>query len=172
MAHILAADAQVWTEGTKLTIQSLDANLESQVTTQVFAQLSELFDPTPWADNTNTPSLVKSILAMYYVAWLYDRTYSADDNGDGNSYAARLLARADALIAGILSGALAVVGATPVSVNESSVDFFPTDDSSAGSTGWLIPGSFNYLGDGVSSDNSSPDTMADTGAAFSMGKQW
>jgi hypothetical protein len=109
---------------------------------------------------------------MQYAAWYYDKVYSQDDAGGGNSYADRLRLRADTLVAGILDGTLDIgTDATPLDTNVSAPDFFPNDASSNPSTAYagLSKSSFGYLGDGVPGVDY--DT-SDGGPAFSMGSRW
>lgn len=131
MARILLADAQAWAEGTKLPFSSLDYNLLSQVETQVLTLLQSCgIDATSistWTSDTTTPALVKSIIAMSYVAWYYDRQYS-EEQSEGNDYAAMLRAHAKMLMDGICDGS---VDLPDIPGTTGAVGFFPTDASSA-----------------------------------------
>jgi hypothetical protein len=126
VSRILVTDAQGWVEGTKLTITSLDTNLLHQIEDEILGRLSS-FDSSGWTDNTNTPSLVKVIIAKLYVAWLYDRQYSEDIEG-GNNYADRLKQNAELLMQGLLDGTIELPGTADTS---SAPIFYPTDASSA-----------------------------------------
>jgi hypothetical protein len=128
MARILLADAQAWAESTKLTLTPLDAALLSQVETQVVSQLDNALDVTTWVNDVTTPEIVKTIIAMLYVAWLYDRQYS-EDQEQGNDYAALLRAQAAALLAGLIDGSIIIPGNEVENVG--APEFFPTDTSSA-----------------------------------------
>lgn len=130
MARILLADAQAWGEDTKLTLTSLDAALLSQVETQVVSQLDNAFDVTTWVNDTNTPAIVKSIIAMLYMAWFYDRQYS-EDQESGNDYAALLRAQAASLIAGLIDGSILIPGQEAETGPSDEPVFFPTDESSS-----------------------------------------
>jgi hypothetical protein len=67
---------------------------------------------------------------MYYVAWLYQRTY-AEDTGTA-TYADRLLRWAQMLINGILNGNTVLVDVvTPATGDRSEPAFYPNDQSSA-----------------------------------------
>jgi hypothetical protein len=130
MANISVADAQAWAELTKLTLSALDADLEAQVSTQVLSRIAQAYDVSGWTTTSNTPKLVKNIIAMTYVSWLYSRQYSEDETGS-NEYAIRLLAYAETLILGIISGANDL-DETPEQVGPTTVPlFYPTDASSA-----------------------------------------
>lgn len=126
MAHITVTEAQAWLEGTKLTIGALDTSLETQVASVVLAQLSNAYTVTAWTDNTSTPSLVRTIIAMKYAAWFYRRQYS--ENADDLDYADKLDAWADSLIAGIVSGAIALAE-VPVGSTVELPSYYPTDTS-------------------------------------------
>lgn len=128
MARILVQDAQAWLDDTKLTLTVLEPALLGQVEAQVVGSLDNAFDITTWVDDTNTPAIVKTIIAMNYVAWLYDRSYS-EDQENGNDYAALLRAQAAALQAGLIDGSIVIPGQEAENVGQPA--FFPTDESSA-----------------------------------------
>lgn len=106
MALITLTDAKAWTESTKVgdEFNSLDADLERQVRALVLARLAARFDITAWVDSTSTPRLVRTIVAMYYVSFLYDRVYSTDDELNAYAELLRRLAdqNIDALVAGLI----------------------------------------------------------------------
>jgi len=129
MANIDITDAQAWVEGTKLTLSSLDANLEPQVTSLIFAQLLGTFNTVAWVNPASTPRIVRTIIAMHYVAWLYDRAYS--DDAEANAYAALLRQYADANLAGLIAGTIELSELPDANAGISSPSFFPTDLSSS-----------------------------------------
>lgn len=148
MSHISTADANAWLEPTKLTLDSLDESLEAQVSTDILSRLSSTFDTTYWVDETTTPQLIRTIIAMYYVAWVYDKTYS--DNEENNSYAVLLRQYADLNIQGLLSGSLELAGdSNNQNLNVGEPAFFPNDVSS--------------------SNCSTPSNPSDGGPSFLMG---
>jgi hypothetical protein len=131
MVHIELGDAQAWAEATKLPITTLDDELVEQVESQVLGKLSVAVDIDDWTTPASTPSLVRNIIAMTYVSWLYSRTYSEDVAGS-NEYALRLLAAAEANINAILSGDAVLVDGDPDAVVPGGpAVFYPTDASSA-----------------------------------------
>lgn len=138
MSHISLANATAWTETTKVgaNFTSLDATLESQISTQIIQKLAARFDTTLWIDATVTPALVQSIIAMYYVAWVYDRQYSTDENI--SAYAALLRSQADINIEGLLSGAIDLPE-DPAGDAFGYPSFFPTDASSANEPSAAFP---------------------------------
>src|SRR5216117_93652 len=101
MTLITIADAQQWAEKSKLTLDVLEGGLADQITTQILNRIAQACDTTAWTTPTATPAIVRSIIAMSYVSWLYSKKYSEDEVSE-NAYALRLLAWAEALIAGIL----------------------------------------------------------------------
>ena len=149
MARILVADAQAWLDGTKLTISTLESALLAQVESQVVSSLDSSFDITGWVNDTNTPAIVKTIIAMNYVAWLYDRSYS-EDQEQGNDYAALLRAQAAALQQGLIDGSI-VIPDQPADTGPSDTPlFYPNDESSSLEPTDLLPSlgpaSFNVRG--------------------------
>ena len=90
MSNISVQEAQSWAEDTKLNLGNvLDAELEAMIATQVFARIAQVYTTSSWITPETTPKLVRSILAMLYMAWYYDRTYS-EDALKANPYAALL----------------------------------------------------------------------------------
>jgi hypothetical protein len=128
MARINAADAQAWAEATKLPFASLDPGLIAQIEAQLIGKFSTAFDTSTWVDTTNTPELVKSVIAMTYVSWYYNRTYS-EDQENLNDYAVWLLGQANALMMGIIDGSIILPGVVVPSVGTPA--FYPNDASSA-----------------------------------------
>ena len=126
MAHIQLSDAQAWAESSKLNITALDVALEDAITTQVFAQLQYKFDTSNWSDETTTPALVRQVIAMQYVAWYYQRTYSQEPAA--SEYGNYLLAQASTILAGILGGTLVLGGNIVLSTYiDDTPDFEPND---------------------------------------------
>lgn len=127
MSHISVEDAQAWSEPTKLDLgSSLDWELEEQIASQVLGKVAQAFDTSSWLDRPTTPTVVRSIIAMYYTAWYYDRTFSSDN--EANVYAEKLRAAADAYLQNILEGLTPIDG---VVTSTGSPVFYPTDASSA-----------------------------------------
>jgi hypothetical protein len=58
MADLIApADAQAWTEQTKLTVSALDSNLLGQVQTQVLSAVASSYDVSTWVSPATTPAM-------------------------------------------------------------------------------------------------------------------
>lgn len=149
MAFISVGDANAWTDKVKLNLTTLDTDLESSISTQVLARVSQAYDVSSWTTSNNTPSLIKKIIAMMYTGWLYQRTYSEDE--ETNSYGLLLLAQADSLMTGIVEGSLPLLGGGGA-LNPDEPVFYPTDLSSAQSP--------------------THDDPSLGGPVFSMGKVW
>jgi hypothetical protein len=129
MPRIEAIDAQGWGEPTKLDLSTLDLYLLNQIETEVLGRLSGAFTTTTWTNSSNTPALVKVIIAKMYVSWFYDRQYS-ENQDEGNDYAAMLRANAEMLITGLLDGTIELPEAEAPS-NAGKPAFYPNDASSA-----------------------------------------
>jgi hypothetical protein len=131
VSYITLEEAQTWAEQTKLTLGSLEDGLVTQVATQVLSRIALAYNVTGWTDNVTTPSLVRSVIAMLYVSWLYDRTYS-EDEPDSNAWAVRLANMADALIEGITAGTIDITDDVATgTLQGTTASYYPTDASSA-----------------------------------------
>lgn len=130
MSYITVEQANAWTDKFKLNLDVLDSELEDSVAVQVLAKLAAAYDVSGWADTLTTPALVRKIIAMYYVGWYFERTYSEDQ--EVNDYGLLLLEQAEKLIAGIIDGTLTL---PEVPVEQQGALgrplFYPTDASSA-----------------------------------------
>ena len=129
MSYLGIGNLNALGDKTKLVFTSVDPDLESSVQLEVFAQLEQVYNVTTWTDNSNTPALAIRILAMFYVGWYYERTYSED--GSSNSYGLLLIARGQRLIDGVLSGAIVFADAPSPAMNDSAPTFYPNDGSTA-----------------------------------------
>jgi hypothetical protein len=130
--HITVEEAQAFLESTKCRLPSLEPVLEADQANYVLGRLFSTFQtlvPT-WTDQTNTPELVRSVIAMRYAGWFYDRQYSEVISEDrAKSYGALLREQAETLLNGIISGSIELSEVPSGSADESSV-FYPTDVSS------------------------------------------
>lgn len=128
MARVSIQEVQAWLETTKLTLSSLDTDFLSQLETMVLARIATAYDVSGWTTTSNTPQIVRTVIAMKYAAWYYRKVYS-EDEGTDNEYAQLLDAGAEALISGIVSGSVAVVEVTATTAGQPA--FYPTDASTA-----------------------------------------
>jgi len=130
MSNITVDEAQAWAEKSKLDLVSeLDGELEKQIANQVLARVATAYTVSGWTSSYNTPTLIKQIIAMFYVGWIYERQYSDDNNGP-NVYGDKLLAMAEAALQNILDGVTEIPGVDPV-LDSGAPSFYPTDLSSA-----------------------------------------
>ncbi len=132
MAHITVTDAKAWTEDTKLGVEfnTLDVELEKQVSQIVISRLSARFTTSAWVVSATTPALVKTLIAMYYTSFIYDRVYSTDD--ELSEYAALLRRQADLNIEALLAGNIDLEDDDAnADTTYSNPAFYPTDASSA-----------------------------------------
>lgn len=129
MARVTQREVQSWLELTKLSIAALNTDLLGQLEEEVLVQLSSVYATSTWVDETTTPKIVRVIIAKMYASWYIDKVYS-ENQDEGNDYAARLLANANMLLAGLVSG-LFEIPEVPSPQNPGTASFYPTDASSA-----------------------------------------
>jgi hypothetical protein len=130
MSNIIVREAQAWCQENKLDLgSSLDDELEKQVSSQVLTRVATAYNVSGWTDTYNTPEIIKTVIAMYYAAWMYNKLYS-DDNDDTNAYADKLMAMAEAILLNILAGVTEIPGVDPT-LDSGSPAFYPTDASTA-----------------------------------------
>lgn len=129
MANVSVQEVNVWADHVKLNVDRLDSDLEESVSQQVISQISTAYNVTSWITETSTPQLVRKIIAMWYVGWFFQRTYSEDDGI--NTYGVMLLAQAQKLIDGIVAGTIVLPDVDVDSdLKLSQPLFYPTDASS------------------------------------------
>lgn len=153
VAHITIGEVNAWADGRKLSFSgSLDNDeLEESQTSQVFGSLSQVYDTSTWTDSATTPTLVRKIIAQFYVGWYFQRTYSED--ADLSTYGLLLVAQAQKLLDGLEAGSIVLpITEAPQPLNNSQPSYYPNDASSA-------------LDPMVSDTSLGP-------AAFSMGQIW
>lgn len=121
MTTILAADANAWADHLKINITTLDADLESQIVAEVFGAVSSRYSTNTWLNSATTPVVIKQIIAMKYVGWLFHRTYSTDT--EPGVYGSLLLRDAQTLLDGVVSGYTVVVDPiTAIALSESTAE--------------------------------------------------
>ena len=132
MAYVTKEEVNAWLEPTKLSVTTIEVELETQVANMIMGQLGGSFDTSVWTNNTNTPKLIRTIIAMHYAAWVTDRAFS-DSSDELNAYAQLLRSMADANIAGLIAGVLTYDDIPPTGdgTDISSPAFFPNDLSSS-----------------------------------------
>jgi hypothetical protein len=102
--HITLAEAQAWLEGSRVTLGLADTELEASASEVVFSQLRGRFDVSPWVDETTTPKLVRTVIAMLHDAWYVQRVHA--DQDDLSPYARKLESLAMTLLGGLAGGSI------------------------------------------------------------------
>lgn len=128
MPRIKADDVRAWVESSKLNPQALDLVFLDQLEEEVLARVGSVYDTSTWVNDTNTPKLIKVIIAKTYSGWLYDKYYS-ENQSEPNNYSQMLKANAEMLIAGLVDGTIELPGVVPAAPQSAS--FYPNDASSA-----------------------------------------
>lgn len=126
-AVVQLEEVQAWLEQTKLTINNIDDDLANQFRSEVFAALATAYDTTGWTTASNTPELVRKIVAMNIAGAIWMRQY-AEVAAEPDTYGMWLMSRAQTLLDGIINGGLTLVedpagGETP--------EFWPNDTTGA-----------------------------------------
>ena len=129
MARVAVSEVQAWLEPAKLTLAALDGALLDQLEEEILVQLSPQYTISGWTTPVTTPKIVRVIIAKTYASFYIDRAYSENQDG-GNDYAARLMANANMLLTGLISGSIDIPD-VPAANSSSAPSFFPTDASSA-----------------------------------------
>jgi len=130
MSRITIQNARGWVRGTKFSIGDIDVDLCDQIEGEVLARISSSYDTSLWVDVASTPSLVRTAIAKMYVAWLYAKAYSEDEE-TVPEYARALQANAEMLIVGIIDGTITLPDALPSDSGSGQPSFYPTDASSS-----------------------------------------
>lgn len=129
--RVTVEEVRALAERTKLAITSLDTELLIHIEEEILDRLGTQIDAgtiATWITPETTPKLVRTIMSRKYFAWFYFRQYSEDVGPSENTYANKLDASAEMLIAGILDGSIIIPGYT---TDISTITFYPTDVSTA-----------------------------------------
>lgn len=129
MSRVALSEVQAWLEATKLTLTTLDQELLSQLEEEILVQLNPQYNVSTWLTPETTPKIIRVIIAKTYASFHLDRAYS-ENQDNGNDYAARLMANANMLMTGLISGSIDIPD-TPPTNSPFAPSFFPTDVSSA-----------------------------------------
>ena len=159
MPVFTASEANAFLDSTKLDIgTSIDNALADQMSLQVLPHLATVYDTSSWIDDASTPALVRSLVAMLYVAALYDRVYSDNADDTTSNYAFLLRRTVQSNISGLINGSLILAEDPDVAVGVDTPVFFPNDTSSQLNKAAGCEGGMGTL-----------DDPANTDASFSMG---
>jgi hypothetical protein len=129
--RVTLEEVRALAERTKLAITTLDTELLNSYEDEIIQRLAAQIDAATlatWTTPDTTPKLVRTIISRKYFAWFYFRQYSEDIGTNENTYALKLDASAEMLIAGILDGTIIIPGIT---TDISTITFYPTDASTA-----------------------------------------
>jgi len=129
--RVTLEEVRALAERTKLAITTLDTELLNSFEDEIIQRLAAQIDAATlatWTTPDTTPKLVRTIISRKYFAWFYFRQYSEDIGTNENTYALKLDASAEMLIAGILDGTIIIPGIT---TDISTITFYPTDASTA-----------------------------------------
>lgn len=128
-------DVTVWADtasGKFPAMSTLEGNLVLAIQTEIAARLALLYDVDAWIDSSTTPSLIKKIIGMMYVAAVFQRTY-ADDN-DISNYGTRLADSAEKLLTGLIAGSITLLdlpAEQDLAPGTNTAVSYPNDASSA-----------------------------------------
>jgi hypothetical protein len=132
MARITPDDVQVYLDVDTFPIPENDTIPEEPTfADMVFARLGQVYDTTGWTTSSNTPGLVRRILAMLVAANRYNKKHAEDDDA-GNRYAFKLENRAWELVQLILSDQAVLYDASLLEIAElNDPKFWPDDTTGA-----------------------------------------
>lgn len=137
MAYISLVEANAWVESTKLAFTAENNRFNNELANQnaqlVISKLRPIFGSdvvATWTSDATTPKLVRTIIAMYYVAAEYDKHYSDDVDDNVNNYATILRRLADQNIQGLIDGTVVLEEIPDGNSGQGTPVFFPTDASS------------------------------------------
>jgi hypothetical protein len=133
MAYIDPVDINKHLDQTKLSTTTVGSwTAEGDSAERIIrAKLSGMVDVATfatWVNPTATPEIIREIGGMLVAAQLYGRLYS-EDIPEASSYAQMLYDRAMAMLNGIISGDIDIVGVVvAASSNLSAANFYPNDN--------------------------------------------
>lgn len=127
--HVVFEEVQQWIQDSRLTLDTVDPELEVSAFSRVAGALALRYDTTAWTGTSTTPDLIRSIISMLIAAWTINRAH-AETVADVDSYGVHLEQAALQLLEGLRVGDI-VIGDTPGadSFATGSPAFFPTDAS-------------------------------------------
>ena len=122
---------QAWVNTGKVTwATTVDAEFANQIASQVLAKAARSFDTSTWHDDSATPSLILSIIAMIYVGRKFQEVYG--DDSLNSDYGTALVTDANNMLENLVSGDLILTDAdgdliTTITDSVGSVSFEPTE---------------------------------------------
>ena len=130
-SYLTTQMVQAWVNTGKVTwATTVDAEFANQIASQVLAKAARAFDTSTWYDESTTPSLILSIIAMIYVGRKFQETYG--DDSLNSDYGTALVTDANNMLENLISGDLILTNAdgdliTTVTDSVGSVSFEPTE---------------------------------------------
>lgn len=108
MPYIAAQDVNNWFDGSKMQYITgvPDPALEKSIAAQIFAVVGRLYSSSSWVSDATTPSLIRSLIGMYYAGTMYQRAYAEDTGIDVGDYGTELINRALELAEKVADGSL------------------------------------------------------------------
>jgi hypothetical protein len=139
--HVTVAEVQQWIQDTRLTVASVNPELESSAYSRVVSALALRYTTATWVDSTTTPALVRSIISMLIAAWTINRAH-AETMGDVDAYGVHLESSAMILLGGLADGSILVDDTAIGDYATGQPAFWPTDIATTTATeeGWDADG--------------------------------
>lgn len=124
-------EAKAWLSETKIDLNELDDVFVDQLQSEILGRLSSVYQTSSWLTPSTTPTIIRKIISMRYVGWLYLRSFS--EEAVENAYGMRLLIEADDLLNDATSGQLPIEGIDGVIITPDMsygvITFEPSDDT-------------------------------------------
>jgi hypothetical protein len=155
---VTPAEVQAWLEETKLPLVEIDQGLHEAARVLVFSHLAEVYDTSGWTTSTNTPSLVRQVVAIYIAAWVYNRAYSSVSI-EGPTYGDKLIAMAESILVSIVNGNADLTDADSSIARSTSPEFVPNDSTGSSQQ-------YDAAGNAIGPDEFSEDIKFTMGMRF------
>lgn len=129
MSYVSVKDIQSWLQNTKFDVTSVDSRRETFAVNHIFGKLSQRYDTTIWTDDTDTPSVVLSLISMWMAA-SHLRIAASEEDGLV-SYADWLDLTVTGTCDSIVSGAVDIEGIAEDSTSSlgGAAEFLPNNSS-------------------------------------------
>lgn len=125
---LIPSEVQAWLHLTRTIVDGIDPKLEEAARARVFGRVSAEYDVSEWIDNASTPSMVKTVMAMFYAAWVYKATYAESMAVNSDNYGVKLEASANTLLEQIANNSVQLID-DPNNIPDTggTIAFYPTD---------------------------------------------
>jgi hypothetical protein len=144
--HVTVSEVQQWIQDTRLTVGSVNTDLESSAFSRVVGALALRYTTATWVDASSTPALVRSIISMLIAAWTINRAH-AETVGDVDAYGVHLESSAMVLLGGLADGSILIDDTAIGDYSTGQPAFWPTDNATtiAEEEGWDAEGAAPLL---------------------------